>query len=45
MEALLAIVIGGLYATGIYMLMRRSIVKLIIGLDATEPRWPQGPGP
>ena len=32
MEAILAIVIGGLYATGIYMLMRRSIVKLIIGL-------------
>ena len=32
MEALLAVVIGGLYASGIYMLMRRSIVKLIIGL-------------
>ena len=32
MEALLAIVIGGLYASGVYMLMRRSIVKLIIGL-------------
>ena len=32
MEALLAIVIGVLYASGVYMLMRRSIVKLIIGL-------------
>lgn len=32
MEALLAFVIGGLYATGIYMMLRRSIVKLIIGL-------------
>ena len=32
MEALLAIVIGVLYACGVYMLMRRSIVKLIIGL-------------
>lgn len=32
MELLLAIVIGVLYATGIYMLMRRSIVKLIIGI-------------
>ena len=32
MEALLAVVIGGLYAAGVYMLMRRSIVKLIIGL-------------
>ncbi|MDT7948364.1 Na+/H+ antiporter subunit C [Thermoflexus sp.] len=32
MEILLAFVIGGLYAAGLYMLMRRSIVKLIIGL-------------
>lgn len=32
MEIVLAIVIGGLYAAGIYMMMRRSIVKLIIGL-------------
>lgn len=32
MEIILAIVIGGLYAAGLYMMMRRSIVKLIIGL-------------
>ena len=32
MEILLAFVVGGLYAAGLYMLMRRSIVKLIIGL-------------
>ncbi|MBO9362166.1 MAG: Na+/H+ antiporter subunit C [Thermoflexus sp.] len=32
METVLAFVIGGLYAAGLYMLMRRSIVKLIIGL-------------
>ncbi len=32
MELVLAIVIGGLYAGGLYMMMRRSIVKLIIGL-------------
>lgn len=33
MEAALAVVIGVLYAAGIYMIMRRSIVKLIIGLS------------
>ncbi|WP_448591532.1 Na+/H+ antiporter subunit C [Thermoflexus hugenholtzii] len=32
MEIVLAFVIGGLYAAGLYMLMRRSLVKLIIGL-------------
>lgn len=32
MEALLAFVIGGLYASGLYLMMRRSIVKLILGL-------------
>ncbi|MCK6620756.1 MAG: Na+/H+ antiporter subunit C [Calditrichaceae bacterium] len=32
MELLLAIVIGGLYAAAIYSLLRRSIVKLVIGL-------------
>lgn len=32
METLLAFVIGGLYAASVYMLLRRSIVKLIIGL-------------
>ncbi|MBE7552799.1 MAG: Na+/H+ antiporter subunit C [Anaerolineales bacterium] len=32
METILAFVIGGLYAGGIYMMLRRSIVRLIIGL-------------
>ena len=32
MNLLLAIVIGVLYATGIYMILRRSYVKLILGL-------------
>jgi multicomponent Na+:H+ antiporter subunit C len=32
MEFLLAIVVGVLYAAGFYMILRRSIVKLIIGL-------------
>lgn len=32
MELLLAILIGTLYAGGIYMLLRRSMVKMIIGL-------------
>ena len=32
MEFLLAIIIGLLYASGIYMMLRRSLVKLIIGL-------------
>jgi len=31
-ETVLAFVIGGLYAAGLYMMLRRSIVKLIIGL-------------
>ncbi|HLA43832.1 MAG TPA: Na+/H+ antiporter subunit C [Aggregatilineales bacterium] len=33
MELLLAVVIGILYATGIYMILRRSIIKLILGLS------------
>ena len=33
METILAFVIGILYAAGIYMIMRRSIVKLILGLS------------
>lgn len=33
MEVILAIVIGGLYAAGLYMMMRRSFVKLVIGLS------------
>jgi multicomponent Na+:H+ antiporter subunit C len=32
MEVLLAIVIGALYAAGLYMMLRRSFVKLVIGL-------------
>ncbi len=32
MEIVLAFVIGGLYAAGIYMMLRRSLVKLLIGL-------------
>ncbi len=32
MEVLLAIMIGVLYAAGIYMILRRSLVKLIIGI-------------
>ncbi|MFN4123569.1 MAG: Na+/H+ antiporter subunit C [Flavobacteriales bacterium] len=32
MELLLAIMIGILYASGLYMIMRRSLVKIIIGL-------------
>jgi len=32
LEAVLSILVGGLYGAGVYMMMRRSIVKLIIGL-------------
>ena len=32
MTLILAIVVGCLYAAGLYMMMRRSIVKLIFGL-------------
>ncbi len=32
MDLLLAIITGILYASGIYMILRRSLVKLIIGL-------------
>lgn len=32
METLLAIVVGCLYAAGIYMMLRRSLFKLILGL-------------
>lgn len=32
MEILLAILTGLLYASGIYMILRRSLVKLIIGI-------------
>ena len=32
MEPVLAIVIGGLYAAGIYLMVRRSVIKAIFGL-------------
>lgn len=32
METVLAIVVGGLYAAGLYLMLRRSLVKLLIGL-------------
>ncbi len=32
MQLILAFVVGALYAGGLYLMMRRSIVKLIIGL-------------
>lgn len=32
MEAILAFVIGGLYAVCIYLMLRRSLVKLLLGL-------------
>jgi multicomponent Na+:H+ antiporter subunit C len=32
MEVVLAFVIGGLYAAGLFMMMRRSMVKVIMGL-------------
>ncbi len=32
MEVVLAVVVGALYAAGLYTVMRRSIVKLAIGL-------------
>lgn len=32
METLLAILIGSLFASAVYMILRRSIIKLIIGL-------------
>jgi multicomponent Na+:H+ antiporter subunit C len=32
MQTLLAIVVGSLYAAGIYMILRRNMAKLVIGL-------------
>ena len=32
MNILLAILVGALYATGVYMLLRRSILKFILGI-------------
>ena len=33
MELVFSIVVGGLYAAGVYLMLRRDIVKLIIGLS------------
>ena len=33
METVLAFVVGGLYAAGLYCLLRRSIIRLVIGLS------------
>jgi multicomponent Na+:H+ antiporter subunit C len=32
MQTLLPFVVGGLYAAGLYMMLRRSLVKVILGL-------------
>lgn len=32
MQIILALVVGGLYAAGLYMMLRRSLVKVILGL-------------
>ena len=32
MEVIMALIVGALYAGGVYMIRRRSLVKLIIGL-------------
>jgi multicomponent Na+:H+ antiporter subunit C len=32
MNAMLALIVGVLYGTGLYLMMRRSLVKLILGL-------------
>ena len=32
MEVTLAVVVGGLYAAGLYLMLRRSLVKLVVGL-------------
>lgn len=32
MEPILAVVIGALYSAGLYLMMRRNLVKLVIGL-------------
>jgi multicomponent Na+:H+ antiporter subunit C len=33
MEIILAVVTGALYATGLYLMLRRSVVRLVIGLS------------
>lgn len=32
MTVMLALAVGGLYAAGLYMMLRRSLVKLLVGL-------------
>lgn len=32
MEIMLAVVTGALYATGLYLMLRRSVVRLVLGL-------------
>lgn len=32
METVLAFVVGGLYAAGLYLMLRRNLVRLVIGL-------------
>jgi multicomponent Na+:H+ antiporter subunit C len=32
MQVILAVLVGGLYAAGLYMMLRRSIFKLLLGL-------------
>ena len=32
MTVLMAMVVGGLYAAGLYLILRRSLVKLVLGL-------------
>ncbi|MFO7641107.1 MAG: NADH-quinone oxidoreductase subunit K, partial [Candidatus Competibacteraceae bacterium] len=32
MDTIMALVVGALYATALYMMLRRSIIKLVIGL-------------
>ena len=39
MELVLAVVAGVLYATGLYLMLRRSLAQMIIGLDC----WPTDP--
>jgi multisubunit Na+/H+ antiporter MnhC subunit len=41
MELLLAIVAGVLYATGLYLMLRRRLGQLIIGLDRTSSSCPR----
>jgi len=33
LEIIFAVVVGGLYAAGFYLILRRNVVKLIIGLS------------